>query len=422
MSGANFYARQAEESKMMPSATSTDSRTHMMNDAPLPDNTPAFTTYPASRSQERPMHAQSPADPVAVVSPVDSGRYYGHGGQRSRSRSNSRPRQEDFGAPLGATRSYDDRPPVPTMPPTPNRGGYGPPRGGFPTRGSYGGRGVPSSPYRGRGGYPPRGRGGYALGPNGPVMPGVITPAGINRKPPPGYGPQSPTGMGGAYGPSPGPDGAYSRSGEPEIEPQGPMNYGPEAPAGYGGLAYGSRAQSPAARRQSPSRGPPPQDIPPAMPPVPDQYGQELPVAYGGAPYGSRAQSPAARRQSPYGSRVRSPARGQPSQDIPPAMPLAPDQYNSGPTLAYDNVTYDPRAQSPAARRQSPYGSRIQSPARGLPPSDMPPAMPPVPNQYGPAVQQPSTMNTNMDLGSRNMGEMESSQPQVMRQASEGKE
>jgi len=410
MSGANFYARQAEESKMVPS-TSTESRTQMMNDSPAAEHLPTFTTYTSRRSQERPMHAPSPAEPVPATSPIDSGRYYGHGGQRSRS--NSRPRQEDFGAPLGASRSYDDRPTVPAMPPTPNRGAYGPVRGGYSTRGSFSGRSVPPSPYRGRGGYPSRGRGGYPSGPNGPGMPGLMVPAGVNRRPPPGYGPQSPTGMDGGYGPPSGPDGNYSRPGDPGFEPPSPSNYGSDAPAGYGGSAYGSRAQSPATRRQSPygsriqspSRGLPPQDNAPAMPPVPDQYNPEASVAYGGVPYASRSQSP---------------SRGLPPQDIPPAMPPVPDQYGPEVPVAYSGVPYGSRAQSPAARRQSPYGSRAQSPARGMPFQDMPPAMPPVPDHYGPAVQQPTAMG--MDPGSRDMAEMETSQPQVMHQVSGGQE
>ena len=281
MSGANFYARQADESKMMP-LSSTESKGPMVNGAPGADSLPTFASYTARRSEERPMNGPSPVEPVSAMSPIDSGRFYG--GQRSRS--NSRPRQEDFGAPLGAARSYEDRPPIPALPPTPNRGGYGPPRGGYPprgamsssSRGSFNSRGAPS-PYRGRGGFAPRGRGGY--GPSGPPLPAnVMIPAGMNRKPPPGYGPHSPGGMDEAYGAPPGFSGNVPRPGEPGFEPVSPSNYGSDAPAGYGGLAYGSRAQSPAARRQSPygsraqspSGALPPQHMPPAMPPMPGQY------------------------------------------------------------------------------------------------------------------------------------------------------
>jgi len=278
MSGANFYARQAEDSKIIPS-TSTESRAPMVNGAPGADTLPPFTTYAARRSQENTMNGPSPIDPVSATSPMDGARYYG--GQPSRS--NSRPRQEDFGAPLGAARSYEGRPPVPSIPPTSNRGGYGPSRAGYPprgamsSRGSFGSRGLPPSPFRGRGEYAPRGRGGY-----GPTPPGVPTdimiPAGMNRRPPPGYGPQSTTAMDGGYGPPPGANSSFPRPGEPGFEPPSPSNYGSEVPAGYGGLAYGSRAQSPAARRQSPygsraqspSGGLPPQGMPPAMPPMPD--------------------------------------------------------------------------------------------------------------------------------------------------------
>ena len=130
------------------------------------------------------------------------------------------------------------------MPPTPSRGAYGPPRG----RGGY--------PPRGRGYGPPRGRGGYP--------PGVVIPAGMNSRPPPGYGPQSPEG----YGPP--------RSADLRYEPTSPSNYGHDV-------------QSPV-----------------------------------GPAYGSRAQSPSQRRQSPYGSRTQSPIGGRPSQDMPPPMPPMP--------------------------------------------------------------------------------------------------
>lgn len=268
----------------------------MVNGAPGADDLPPFPSYASRRSQERPINGPSPVGPVSATSPIEGGRYYN--GQRSRS--NSRPRQEDFGAPLGVVRSYEERPPVPGLPPAPNRGGYGPPRGGYPprgamsSRGSFGSRGPPPSPFRGRGGYAPRGRGGYdPTPPGGP--PDVMIPAGMNRRPPPGYGPQNPAGMDGGYGPPQGSNRNFSRPDEPGFEPPSPSIYGSEAPVGHGGLAYGSRAQSPAARRQS--------------------------------PYGSRAQSPVARRQSPYGSRAQSPSGGLPPQAMPPAMPPMPDQY-----------------------------------------------------------------------------------------------
>ena len=153
--------------------------------------------------------------------------------------------------------------------PMPNRGGYGPPRGGYPPRAgmsSRGNRGPPPSPYRGRGGYSTRGRG-YA---SGQTPPGMIPP-GVGRRPPPGYGP-APIDT----------NDAYANQGLPMNEPYSPSNYGSEAPQGYGGLAYGARAQSPSQRRQS-----------------------------------------------PYGSRTQSPVDGRPNHELPPAMPSMPAQYGS---------------------------------------------------------------------------------------------
>ena len=298
MSGANFYARQAEESQMMPGG-STESKSPMVNGGPGTDVLPAFASYNARRSEERTMNGPSSIDPVSATSPIDNNRFYG--GQRSRS--NSRPRPEDYGAPLGAARSYEERPPIPA----PSRGGYGtprgrggyPPRGGMPSRGSFEGRGYPPSAYGpGRGGYPNRGRGGHPGGPTPPGVPppGVMIPAGAGRRPPPGYGPQSPDGAPGAYGP---PQSAgYARPGEPGFEPPSPSNYGSDANVPYGST-HGSRVQSPERRRQS--------------------------------PYGSRVQSPAG-RQSPYGSRAQSPAGARLPQDMPPPMPPMPDQSHFAPT------------------------------------------------------------------------------------------
>lgn len=240
MSGANFYARQAEETRMMTDA-SAESKTFMVNGAPGTDTLPAFTSYSSRRSEEQPTTIATPSDPVSVTPLIDN-RFYA--GQRSRS--NSRPRQDDFGAPLGQRSTHED---VPPMPQNAMRGGYGPPRG----RGGY--------PPRGRGYGPPRGRGGY---PPSAMPPGIMIPAGMNQRPPPGYGPQSPD----RYGPPP--------SGDPRYGPVSPSNYSsdPQQPIE---AAYGSRAQSPSQRRQSPyssrAQSPagtmPPQGIPPPMPPMP---------------------------------------------------------------------------------------------------------------------------------------------------------
>lgn len=273
MSGANFYARQAEENTKLMMQPSTESKAPMVNGAPGSDNLPAFATY-TKQSEERPANGPSPTDPVSATSPLDP-RYYG--GQRSIS--NSRPRRDDFGAPLGAARSMEDRPPMPM----PNRGGYGPPpRGGYPPRGAISSRGIPTSrgppgtTYRGRGGYPPRGRG-Y---PPGPIPPSAMIPAGMSRRPPPGYGPQNPSPQG--YGPPLSvPNNSYLRPNEPGYEPPSPSNYGTDINAGPAATAYGARAQSPAQRHQSPygARVQSPagvetiQEVPPAMPDMPGQYG-----------------------------------------------------------------------------------------------------------------------------------------------------
>lgn len=241
MSGANFYARQAEESRMVPQ-TSTESKAPMVNGAPGADVLPAFASYTTRRSEDRPTTAVTPSDPVSAT-PLINNRYYD--GQRSRS--NSRPRQDEFGAPLGQRPTYEDRPPMPmpmSMPPTPNRGGYGPPRG----------RGYPP---RGRGYGPPRGRGGY------PPPPGIVIPAGQR---PPGYGPQSPD----RYGPP----------NNPRYGPVSPSNYSPDVQQGsaYGAVTARSPSQtrrSPySSRAQSPSGAMPSHEILPPMPPmpVPEQY------------------------------------------------------------------------------------------------------------------------------------------------------
>lgn len=323
MSGANFYARQAEDSRMTSNMT-PDSKTPMVNGAPGSDNLPGFASY-SRRSEDRSTNQPVPLEPMSATSPIDgAGRYY----SGARSRSSSRPRQDPT-SPVGPPEPYEDRPP---MPQGPMRGAYGPPRGrgGYPprgamsSRGSVGSRGPPPSPY-GRGGYPIRGRGGYPPGPPplGVAM-GSTGPAGMGRRPPPGYGPQDADGMQARYGP---PDGARTPGGTPyrpesmNYDPDSPTIYGPGENIPYG--AYGARAQSPARARQS--------------------------------PYGSRAQSPAGGRipegvpppmpsmphHSPYGSRAQSPAGGRIPQGIPPPMPEMPDQSQYMPNQRQSAMVYD---------------------------------------------------------------------------------
>lgn len=317
MSGANFYARQAEDSRMAAELT-PDSKTPIVNGAPGADHLPGFATY-NRRSEDRPHNEPIPLDPMSATSPTDGGRFY----SGTRSRSSSRPRSE-FATPMGPPQPYEDRPPMPTGP---MRGAYGPPRGrgtypprgALSSRGSYGSRGPPPSPY-GRGGYPPRGRGGYPQGPTPPpgVMGGAMGPAGMNRRPPPGYGPQDPEVMQGEYGP---PDGARTPGGS-QYRPEGP-NYEPTSPSDYG------------------------------------DGGNAPYIAYG-----ARAQSPARSRHSPYGSRAQSPAGGRIPQDVPPPMPNMPDQSQYPPrqsSMVYDAVV-EPASDMP---RRTP---QISSPPP-MPPS-----------------------------------------------------
>lgn len=317
MSGANFYARQAEESRMA-GAINTDSKSPIVNGAPGADNLPAFAVYNSRRSEERSIHEPIPLDPISTASPVDGGRFY----SGTRSRSSSRPRQE-IASPAGPPLSYEDAPPMPASPP---RGAYGPPRGrgGYPPRGAMSSRGPPPSPY-GRGGFPVRGRGGYPQGPTPPGMVGVaMSPPGMSRRPPPGYGPQESDGSQAPYGPPEGvrtPGGSQYRPDGTSRGPASPSSYGPGSNPGYG--AYGARAQSPARRQspygsraQSPSAGRSPQEMPPPMPMI---------------PYGSRTQSPSGRR---------------PSQELPPPMPTISNQSQYAPrpqpNLVYDAVVQQP--------------------------------------------------------------------------------
>lgn len=302
MSGANFYTRQAEDSRMAAEMT-PDSKSPMVNGAPGSDNLPGFATY-NRRSEERSIHQSVPMEPIPATSPVEGGRFY----SGTRSRSSSRPRQ-DFVTPAGPPEPYEDRPPMPTGPmrgsygPPRGRGGY-PPRGAMSARGSMASRGPPPSPY-GRGGYPMRGRGGYPQGPPPPgVMGGAMGPAGMGRRPPPGYGPQDPDAMSGRYGP---PDGARTPGGTYRSEG---MNYEPTSPSNYG-------------------------------------PGEDAPYAA----YGARAQSPARSRQSPYGSRAQSPAGGRIPQGVPPPMPSLPDQSQYSSNQRQSNMVYDAVVQPIEDRR-----------------------------------------------------------------------
>lgn len=304
MSGASFYARQAEESKMM-ATVSTESRAPMVNGAPGADDLPTFATF-TRRSEDRPTNGPTPPRPLSASSPVDGGRYY----SGTRSRSSSRPRH-DFAAPLGASQPYEEQPPMPPVPPVQqasSRGAYGPPRGrgNYPprgamsSRGSPNSRGPPPSPY-GRGTYPPRGRGGYPPGPAPPEgTAGVMIPAGMGRRPPPGYGPQY-----------------------PESSPGG--NDSPEGnQAPGGGIPY--RVDHANLTRTEPF-----------------EYDPDRNSAY--IPYGARAQSPARTRASPYGSRAQSPAGGRIPQEMPPPMPTARDQSQYLPRQPPSPTPHDPDMQ-----------------------------------------------------------------------------
>ena len=268
MSGENFYARQAEESRMVMPPGSTESKMPMVNGAPGADNLPTFNTYSnvysTRRSEERPIGGVTPIESMPATSPVEGGRYYS--GQRSRS--NSRPRHDEFGAPLGARSTIEDRPPMPMPMPMPmapsNRGGYGPPRG----RGNLAYRGRPYGAPRGRGGYP----GGPHPGP--PMPPNTMLNNSMNYRPPP---------------------------------PPGYLQRGPEGYDSAPPMDQNTSPTSPSIYSTDPRT---------AMTPVPA--------------YGARAQSPAQGRQSPYGSRAQSPASSRAPTAMAPAMPPMPTNVPYG--------------------------------------------------------------------------------------------
>lgn len=139
-----------------------------------------------------------------------------------------------------------------------------------------------------------RGRGGYLQGPPPGAMGAVMGPAGMGRRPPPGYGPQDPDAMPGRYGP---PDGARTPGGTYRTEG---MNYEPTSPSNYG-------------------------------------TGEN--VSHGA--YGARAQSPARSRHSPYGSRAQSPAGGRIPPGAPPPLPSMPDQSDYLPNQRQPNMAYE---------------------------------------------------------------------------------
>jgi len=230
MSGENFYNRQAQESKLVPTFTA-DSNPPMVNGAPGADRLPTFATFDTGKGSDEDRQPLRPAiDVPPPVSRDDSAsRLYG-----PPSRSNSRPpydgprdqngnlvlppqRDADGSFPGGpGSRPGEGRGGVRRSPhgshrddslPPPRggfgprgRGNYPPPRGGYAPRGGFGSRGPPPPqgyPGRGgfstemRGGYTSRGRGGYPPGAVAAGAGGAMAAAGMMdrgpRRPPPGY-------------------------------------------------------------------------------------------------------------------------------------------------------------------------------------------------------------------------------------------
>lgn len=374
---------------MVPSS-SHESKMAMVNGAPGADVLPTFASYESRKSQERGPTIPPIPEPLSTRSPIEDGRFY----SAPRSRSNSRPRPEDFSAPLGAER-MEERPPMPST-----RGSYGASRGrgGFPPRGNMSrgpSRGPPPGAYPpGRGGYPSRGR--------GMPPPGVVIPAGMNRRPPPGYGPQSPNSMDRPYVPPP--------QQEP-YEPTSPSNYGPDPGLPYG-PAYGARAQSPAASRrspygsraQSPSGARPPQQNIPPVPPMQPHYGAPVHDAVTGDVDPDVAGMVNMQRAHPPHSQQHPP----PPQDyIPPRAGWAQTPHqpgsssprrkriNSGGSDYMEDV--DPRFAEPALPSAPPPQAFIQPPAQTLPSTLMAGPRPgPIMNPNDPSPESSSSQIERM--------------------------
>ncbi|RMZ81042.1 hypothetical protein DV738_g2449, partial [Chaetothyriales sp. CBS 135597] len=292
MSGENFYARQAAQDKITPTALSVatpDTRPGMISGAPIPNPIPSFASYDASRRIDEDRQPLNPARGTQLA-PVTS---RGNGSERyytdpssvpiPQSLGAGRPPLDQYGNPLpvqpvservpplqagAGVRTGDPSPfrepdmggamPAPRQgypPPGRARGGGGyPPSRDYPPRRAYGPGPPPQSYNYGRGGYPApsRGRGGF-------IAAGVSAggAGGMRREqnaPPPGYGP---------------------RQGQPLSDERDQPGAGSQYPPPEGYQGYGQRVQSPA-RRQG-SRGPSPaggvraESPRPAMPNMPRQ-------------------------------------------------------------------------------------------------------------------------------------------------------
>ncbi|RMD44791.1 hypothetical protein DV735_g363, partial [Chaetothyriales sp. CBS 134920] len=272
MSGENFYARQAAQDKITPTALSvanSDTHTAMGNGASGSNPVPSFATYDAGRridDDRQPLNPAHGANFTPVTSRGDgSDPYYNEpsSGPITQPFQGSRLPPSQYTNPLPVQPVSDRVPPLPIAPavrardPSPfqepdvagamapprqayppairARGGY-PPTRDYPPRRPYGPSSLPQSQGYGRGGYagPSRpGRGGF-------IAPGVVAgvAAGMRREqhpPPPGYGP---------------------RQGQSLLDEREGQRPGFQYPPQEGYHVYGQRVQSPA--RSQGSRGPSP--------------------------------------------------------------------------------------------------------------------------------------------------------------------
>ena len=321
MSGENFYNRQAGEAKLPlpPPLTAAETKTPMVNGAPGGDNLPAFTTYARERRSEenRPMPAMAPMPTPAMPSRSNTTDQYN---QVPTSRSQSQPprsnSRDQYGNPVSPANAYGGSLARNRSEERRTPGPYGDDMYGA-GRGGYG-------PSRGRGGYPSRGsygpRGGYG-GPSARAAPqqGYGARGGY-----PNRSFSADRSRGGYAGPA-----AMAGGIGGAMAAGAMMNRGPrQPPPGYPPPGQAISTQYPTAEQYSPVSRPTSdqydqRDDVRYQPTSPQDYTRGQPDAYGA--YGARSQSPGREgRQSPHGSRGQSPAGGFRQPSPPPPMPTIP--------------------------------------------------------------------------------------------------